>query len=145
MTKGGKMIQKIIFGILLIVWLIIIFLFSSENAEKSTKTSDGFINSITNILNIEKPKDKEKVGHIVRKIAHFTEYFILGLILFLNLRLYPIDNKLIIGIILCMIYASSDEIHQIFVDGREAKILDVLIDTLGSATSLIILSLITKN
>ena len=55
MTKGGKMIQKIIFGILLIVWLIIIiFLFSSENAEKSTKTSDGFIDSITNILNIQK-------------------------------------------------------------------------------------------
>ncbi len=139
------MIQKIIFGILLIVWLIIIFLFSSENAEKSTKTSDGFINTITNILNIEKPKDKEKVSHIVRKIAHFTEYFILGLILFLNLRLYPINNKLIIGIILCMIYASSDEIHQIFIDGREAKLLDVLIDTLGSAASLIILNLITKN
>ena len=137
MTKGGKMIQKIIFGILLIVWLIIIFLFSSENAEKSTKTSDGFINTITNILNIEKPKDKEKVSHIVRKIAHFTEYFVLGLI--------PINNKLIIGIILCMIYASSDEIHQIFIDGREAKLLDVLIDTLGSAASLIILNLITKN
>ena len=131
---------KIILGTLLVIWLIIIFMFSNQTADKSTGVSDKFVSSITNILNI-KNKDEE-ISIIVRKTAHFMEYFILGILLFLNLRLYNLDNKLIIGIIFCFIYAVSDEVHQIFIDGRTPKLLDIFIDTLGASLSLFILSLI---
>ncbi len=134
------MLQKIILGTLLVIWLIIIFMFSNQTADKSTGVSDKFVSSITNILNI-KNKDEE-ISIIVRKTAHFMEYFILGILLFLNLRLYNLDNKLIIGIIFCFIYAVSDEVHQIFIDGRTPKLLDIFIDTLGASLSLFILSLI---
>jgi VanZ family protein len=80
----------------------------------------------------------EKVNVVIRKCAHFTEYTILGFVITMLFFQYPRLNKLggkmlIISILFCMLYAVTDEVHQLFVSGRSGKVLDVLIDTSGSA------------
>ena len=144
------LLKKVVLGILLISWMTIIFLFSNQTMENSTSLSDSLLSNIIDIVSFKKlnKHDKkitmEKLSIVIRKIAHFTEYFILGIILYFNLKLYSLDNRLIIGIILCFLYASSDEIHQLFIDGRSARIFDIFIDTLGSSCSLFLLSYFIK-
>jgi VanZ like family len=64
---------------------------------------------------------------VLRKIAHGAEYAVLG---FLLLR--AIGNEAA-GLAGGIAYAISDEIHQHFVPGRQAAVLDVLVDTAGVA------------
>jgi VanZ family protein len=72
--------------------------------------------------------------YILRKSGHFIEFFILEvLILGVISSFNKIDFKgFILSIIFCLIYASSDEIHQLFVIGRSARVMDVCIDLCGS-------------
>ena len=71
---------------------------------------------------------------IVRKLAHFTIYLILGILVLLFIREFKLDFKytFIIPILICFIYAISDETHQLFVEGRSGELRDIFIDTLGS-------------
>lgn len=120
--------------------MISIFLFSSDNGDSSTKKSDGLIISITKAFvghNIDKKKQNKIINKyvlLVRKGAHFTIYFILGLSLISLIKEYRIINvkSIIIALIIAILYAISDEIHQLFIPGREGKILDVFIDGTGS-------------
>jgi VanZ family protein len=71
---------------------------------------------------------------ILRKGAHMTEYAILGLLLLRALgRELP---ALAVGIG----YAILDEVHQHFVRGRHASPVDVLIDTVGLAIGIFLVS-----
>ena len=135
--------KRIILTIVTVLWMTVIFLLSSEDATKSTKLSESFTDkTLVNVCKLFNKKcDKDKViskyGVLVRKLAHFTEYFILGLLVLFTLKEYGIKN-LFIPIIVCVLYASSDEIHQLFVDGRSASVIDVLIDSLGSILSILL-------
>lgn len=88
--------------------------------------------------------------HLVRKIAHFTEYMGLGVILLTTLSLCVekikdyIFNILFVGLIVPVI----DEFIQLFVDGRGGEIKDVIIDFSGVLTGMLIvyiIILIVKN
>lgn len=148
--------KKIIYKILIITWMIIIFMFSNQPADESTKLSDGFIS--TTIGNIYKIFDndvteekltqiKEKYTTPVRKTAHFTIYLILGTLTILLLKEYDIENRkrIILAILICLLYATSDEIHQLFIPGRSGELKDVLIDTSGSALGILITNKIKGN
>ena len=50
----------------------------------------------------------------------------------------------VISIIATFIYALSDEIHQFFVPGRTCAFRDVLIDTIGGVTSILVLYIFSK-
>lgn len=131
--------------ILVILWMIVIFSFSNQKAVESTKLSDGLILKTVRI--IEKITNKEysdeeileKFVKPVRKLAHFTIYLILGVLVYLYIKEFNISNKFIISLLICILYAISDEIHQLFIVGRSGKILDVLIDSLGSLTGIFII------
>jgi VanZ family protein len=62
---------------------------------------------------------------VLRKLAHLTEYAILGALL---LRAIGRPG---VAILVGAAYASSDEFHQHFVRGRHAAWYDVVIDTVG--------------
>lgn len=141
--------MKIINIILLILWMLLIFFFSQDSGVASSKKSDGIAHSIVNIISNITGKNLEGSAlektldiciFIVRKTAHFLEYFILGLLVIRVLKDYNLLNyKLcIIAIILCFMYATSDEIHQLFVPNRSGRFIDVLIDTSGSILSIFI-------
>lgn len=140
--------KKTILKVLIVLWMILIFSLSNQQAADSTKLSDGVIEkTIGNIYklthkntNEEKLKEiKIKYTHITRKTAHFTIYMVLGLLIGLLLKEYNIGIKKVIiyGIIICMCYAISDEIHQSFISGRSCELRDVLIDTCGSTFGLL--------
>lgn len=81
----------------------------------------------------------EVCHHAIRKCAHFTEYAVLGILAWRTLR-YDAAFEALIGrrryclaVLLCALYASSDEFHQSFVPTRQPAVLDVMIDTFGAA------------
>lgn len=131
--------KKIIKIILLVLCMSTIFFFSNDKREASTKKSDGLIISVTEKIigrklnNNEKEYYTSKFVKPVRKSAHFTIYLILGLLFISLLKEYNILDKrsIIYTIIFVLLYACSDEIHQMFVRGRSGEVLDVLIDTTG--------------
>lgn len=140
--------KKIIFWILCITWAVIIFMFSNEPANVSDKTSLGFTENIivflikldvieipVSSLGLEETVKQiaENLNNIIRKLAHFGIYLILGILVY-NLLLCYFNNKraVLLTLIVCLLYAISDEIHQLFIPGRSGQIKDVLIDFSGS-------------
>ena len=141
-------IKKIIYTVLLIMLLLVIFLFSNQTANKSQSTSDkvasGIVDIVETVTKNEIKKDKresiiENTRFLVRKTAHFTLYFILGIIVYLLFASYGVKKIAFYSILFCFLYACGDEVHQLFLDGRTAKILDVCIDTCGSSLAVICL------
>jgi len=114
--------------ILVIIWMFIIFMMSSYDGNESSNQSGMIVNFIANLLNID---NINVLSLIIRKMAHFTEYLILGLLVVNMINNYN-NKSILISIIICIIYATSDEIHQLFVPGRSCQLLDILIDTIGS-------------
>ena len=87
----------------------------------------------------------EKYTYPIRKLAHYTLYFILGILSFLVVKDYSINKKLIIySLLICFLYACSDEFHQLFIIGRSARVLDVMIDTFGSLCGISIFYIFNK-
>ena len=77
----------------------------------------------------------ESIMTPIRKLAHFTLYFILGFIasgLFVTIKNRGMLLKSAVSWGVCVLYAVSDEIHQYFVPGRACAAFDVFIDSLGA-------------
>lgn len=135
--------KRVIKLILLILWMALIFVFSNQNGDMSTNTSDTFLYQIVELVTHNKLSDSDKIiltkeyMFIVRKCAHFFLYFVLGVLIFISLKdKLNINYKLILFTIFgVLLYAISDEIHQLFVPKRAGTIKDVLIDTTGGTTS----------
>lgn len=133
-------ILRAILIILLMCTFFIIFGFSSQNGETSggisRKITETILESSNKYQGLDEGK-KNKVLHrtesVIRKLAHFSIYTLVGLLLMGLLSTYKIKNKwrIIITIIIGIMYAASDEFHQSFSPGRTPKITDVYIDTLG--------------
>lgn len=116
---------------------------SNDNGIQSSGKSDGIAYFIASKINIINTDD---LIFIIRKMAHITEYLILGILLFNVLKDYNIINTklVIITIMFCFTYAISDEVHQLFIQSRSGKFSDVLIDTIGSSIGSFIYYLIMK-
>lgn len=125
--------------IIVITWMLLIFIMSSFDATESTNQSNFIVNIITDIFKIE---NIELLSLIIRKLAHFTEYLILGFLTINMLNKNDISKKYLLSILICIIYATSDEIHQIFVPSRAYQIRDILIDSIGSITGVYLYKLI---
>ena len=131
--------KKIISFIVLILWMIVIFSFSSADANKSTGTSDKVITTMIEIkdkiTNNETPNNEKEIivknsSFYIRKIAHITEYLILGFLMFNLLNQYSVTN-IYYAIGLSILYSCTDEFHQLFINGRSGSIRDILIDSIG--------------
>ena len=146
--------MKVVKICFLVLWMALIFSFSNQKDVDSSKVSDGFIDrtvvKIYKIFNENITKEKEneiieKYTYPIRKLAHYTLYFVLGILAFLVVKDYSINKKLIIySLLICFLYACSDEFHQLFVIGRSASIKDVIIDTFGSFCSISIFYIFNK-
>ncbi len=141
--------KKFVYSIFIVVWMSIIFSLSNQPATDSSQLSDGFIsNTIGNVYKLfngdvsssELDRIKEKFTHPVRKMAHFTIYMILGILVTLLVREYNFSfwKCLFISLFVCLLYSISDEIHQLFVVGRSGEVRDVFIDTCGSFSGIFI-------
>ncbi len=116
--------------ILVIIWMILIFIFSNMNGTLSSMQSDGIVTEIANIFNYSGNLDILSI--IVRKLAHFTEYLVLGILVLNACKYNNVKDMLKLSILICILYALGDEIHQLFITNRDGNIIDVCIDILGS-------------
>ena len=90
------------------------------------------------------PETLAVIHFITRKVAHFTEYAILG---FLSARAFRTssrpairDHWFLISAALIVVYALIDEYHQSFVPSRTASIFDSMIDIAGGFAVLLVIS-----
>lgn len=149
-NKMKKNILRIILILLLLGTFYIIFGFSSQDGEKSgsisrriTEKIATFIPQIQKENEIEKENIMNTMERIIRKMAHFSIYTVVGLLLMSLVSTYNIKekNRLIITLTTGIIYASSDEIHQSFVPGRSPMITDIVIDTMGVILGILLIIL----
>lgn len=126
MKRKLKM-KKIIKLVLLILWIILIYILSNQAGGASTSQSNIIVDIIHKIL----PINKDILVPIVRKTAHITEYFVLFILIYINLKEYKVKNIFKLSILLSILYALFDEFHQLFINERSGKITDVLVDSIG--------------
>ena len=150
------MIKKTVLWILVISWALLIFVFSSQVRENSNETSLSASEYVIafmvklNIIDIPADTNGEayikllagEINNFVRKAAHFTIYLIFGILVYMLAECYFYSKKaLIISLFVCLLYATSDEIHQLFVPGRGGMLRDVILDFSGSVTGVILLNI----
>ena len=146
-------ILRMMLILLLIGTFSIIFGFSSQDSEKSSSISRKVTEIITNPIKFiqEKPEqEKEKIldriESVVRKIAHFSIYTVVGVLLMALFSTYKLKeiNRISFSLILGIIYATSDEIHQAFTPGRGPLVTDVIIDSMGVLLGILLVMLVVK-
>lgn len=146
-SRRRHMAVTLLLALLILANLSLIFFFSAENGEESGNRSAGVTDLILEIIcpdfdslpQAEQQLMETRVHHAVRKTAHFLEYALLGFLVgcftvFLSQRLIPRIRSWqtwVIPATFCLLYAISDEIHQIF-SGRGPRVTDVLIDFSGA-------------
>ena len=125
-----------------LIMMCVIFHFSAEEAETSTRTSTAvgrmIVMTVADLSHREYTEEELTqraiaVDGAVRKTAHMAEYACLAALISVPLLLYGMRGKklLFLTIFLPLLYAASDEYHQTFVKGRSGNIRDVLIDGIG--------------
>ena len=147
--KTGFRILKMCSFLPAILMLCVIFLFSGQKGKASSSVSQGVSLKIVKIGNgllgshFSEEEEKEaadQIEAVVRKVAHVTEYFLLAVSFLLPLSLYGIRGKrlAVTVLLLCLLSAAGDEIHQYFVAGRNASVWDVGIDEIGSGIAVLL-------
>ena len=135
------MYKRFIFLTLSILWMVLIYSMSAKTASASTEDSMFITDYIIKFF-FSNPSDEflSFAENIIRKIAHFTEYAVLSILLTLTLKSFGLTlKKSALAVLISFLYAISDEIHQYFVPGRAGRAFDVLIDTSGAFVGYIIL------
>ena len=149
-------IKKVVLSVLIIINCITIFYFSSQVAENSSAQSGRVVNFIAQILpsikNMQEPQKtifiEGTLTTIVRKTAHLSIYTLLGILtmnyMITSLKGRGFYQRGLSALLFCILYASTDEIHQYFVPGRSCELRDVCIDTLGAIIGIILVTIVTK-
>ena len=85
---------------------------------------------------------EQEVPFIIRKIAHFTVYFILAIFTSAVVKLYKnLQPDLLIAWGIAVVYAMTDEYHQTFIPGRVGDWADVSIDAFGAGMAVLLIGL----
>ncbi len=147
--------RKIAAGAILIFLMGIIFVFSAQTAGESSHLSGNiskFIFGVYEWLFGEVSGERELrameiIHSLIRSLAHGFEYFLLEGAAFANavLHLEKWKKAAFSSVLFCMIFALTDEIHQLFVEGRAFQLADIAVDTLGALVCLVICLWVTKD
>jgi VanZ family protein len=120
-----------------VVWAGVIFTFSTD-AFSSEHTQSVVLGILHTLLPHARQHTLSLAHDFIRKCAHLGEYFIFGVLLFRAMR-EPRQRWqwrwAFLAILIAALYASSDEIHQIFVPSRGASVWDALLDTCGACVA----------
>lgn len=145
-----------ILTVAVLINMAMIFFFSSESKKDSGTRSTGVVEMFMHLIypdydDLDWDTQMEIMAsthHLVRKLAHFAEFGLLGflftwLVIYVNHRKHWVKKWLewLIPIVFCLLYAISDEVHQIFSNrGSSAK--DVLIDFSGALCGILLMQVI---
>ena len=141
MKRSGK--QRVLALVTLIPLILIstvIFRFSAQSGEQSTKVSNGVtVRLLSLFMDVSELSDEEletlltSLRHKIRKTAHILEYAAFGFFLELHLCTWLKKLPWLWGLIVSVLYGLSDELHQHFVGERIMQVRDVGFDLFGAA------------
>ncbi|MBQ6395138.1 MAG: VanZ family protein [Atopobiaceae bacterium] len=135
----------------LLLWIGFIWTHSMESGAESDETSLFFVDWFEPLFTFLGIEGVALQNHVIRKIAHFTEYFILGILAHGSIDAWfrsrsPEQGSAVDGVrvpasacILGAAVAAIDETIQLFVPGRSGMLSDVLLDSSGVLCAVIIL------
>ena len=123
--------RRRIFLALSLLWMAVIFYFSGQTGTESG-TASGFFAEIFGLPD-----------WIIRKGAHVAEYAVLGFLLKGFFDCLPLKKTYFYAWGISVLYAASDELHQMFSAGRTPAVRDVCIDAAGAALGVGFMCLVT--
>ncbi len=133
--------------------MMLIFVMSAQAASESSQLSGGIVEKLIaaffDKFGSMSAESQASITHtltfVVRKAAHFLEYFVLGLLSYFTASTYKqfeLKVRAVFSVLFCVLYAVSDEVHQYFVPGRACRFGDICIDAFGSMLAIILLTTI---
>lgn len=148
-------VRRLLVWLPVALWMIVIFIFSAQPATASGSMSKGITLTVLSALvpNWEHLSEAARVSYLdwahilIRKTAHVTEFAVLGgLLMNAFVRWYgTLAKKQVLLSLLCgVLYAASDEFHQMFVPARGPAVTDVLIDSAGVLIGVVVACLILR-
>ena len=140
--------KKNIIRVLLILLLIADMAFIFSNSAQTATVSSSASQSVTEIVapvivphykdmdETSKQQTVNSLESVLRETAHLLQFVPLGFALYLLLVTSELPEKirricLPITLLFGLLYAVSDEIHQLFVPGRSFQLFDIFMDTCG--------------
>ena len=134
-----RKIHIIISWVLVVICMGIIFFLSAQNGEESSDLSGSFVMALLKGLGIVIDEG------ILRSIAHCLEFMGLSVLIFNAVYVtWFLKITPIIAFLGTVLYAITDEIHQIFVPERAFQISDILVDSTGALIGVIASFIILK-
>lgn len=131
------------------LWMLFIFSFSAQPDGQTNQLSLRVTQKMIDLKILALPDTMAPQSYLllanryIRKVAHFSLFMVLGFIVSQGIRL-RVKNPVLVfvfALLLCCIYAISDEWHQMFVPGRNAEWTDVLIDSAGAFLGILLSSM----
>lgn len=143
-------VKNIVFLVLAILWMGVIFAYSSmegpETQAKSYAIDKFFAPFLDDEMSAEQQEYVDLIDVFVRKTAHAIEYALLSIFV---LGAVSVEESIrknrrswVLGFIVTVFYAFTDEIHQLFVPGRIGRMSDVIIDSFGALIGMAIFAII---
>ncbi len=142
----------IVFILLTLLWMGVIFYFSSQTGADSSQMSGSITNAVIRLFIKEydtlpfqqQIEIYDVTSYIIRKTAHYMEYAVLAMFVYFSFYFFSKRKYLnySISLLIAILYAISDEFHQSFVANRMAVFKDVIIDSLGALTMILLIAVI---
>jgi VanZ family protein len=129
-----------------LLWSAMIFMASTDSFS-SEQTSRFLVPLLHWLFPSLSPDAIDFLHDIVRKAAHFVEYFIFFLLVYRGIRGGRTGFHWAWGLVawfIAAVYSLSDEFHQSFTVSRGASIWDSLLDSTGALAALMVIFLIYR-
>ena len=125
-----------------IAWMVLIFLGSTDvlSGEHTSRFLVPFLRWLNPQISLSALVE---IQFAIRKLGHLTEYAILAILVWRALRagtVWTTKTSIVFGltVLVCAIFAASDEFHQAFVPSRTSSPHDMMIDVCGALAGLMI-------
>lgn len=152
LSEKRVIVQKVAVSTLAAIFLLLlyaaIFSFSEQDAEQSgslsARVTELIVEQVARFANGWTESYRESLiaywEHPVRKLAHFTEYAVLGILVWILWRPWKKKSFRLFSFVVLWVAvsAAADEFHQLFVPGRCGSPGDVFLDTLGGIFGLLL-------
>ena len=114
----------------MLIWIFVIFLHSLQPSDISGSKSKWVLALLQRLVPFELTE------HFIRKLAHFTEFAVLGVLAgaLFGSHFKHLWAGLLFAAMTGIVTALCDETIQLFVEGRSGQIQDVWLDVAGAST-----------